>query len=525
MASVCSDRRILSIFFPRLSTDRLKRRIRTGYAPHPHEKPLIVVDKVKGALVIVALDRTALSAGLSTGITLATARALCPALEVAEHDSAADRRLLEQIADWMERYTPCVGLMAPDGVALDITGAAHLLGGEAALLTDCLSRLGAQGFEAQAAIAGAADTAAAFARFGDGATILAPGEDAKAAASLPIAALALAQSEIIALARLGLKTIDDLASRPRAPLAARFGSDVIARLDRVRGLAQTPITPRRFIPAFIAERRFAEPIGHEDDVHRTILTLAADLARLLEKQGQGGRRFELAFFRADGATRRLGIETARPLREPKGVMRLFRERLDALADPLDPGFGFDVIRLSAPLTESSSPHEPDFEGRADLAEDLAALIEKLGVRLHPSRVMRLQAQDTHLPERAVRALAAQEGNAALQAAWDVWHEPDLPPARPIRLLDPPEPIEVMAEVPEGPPIRFRWRRVFHVVVKAEGPERIAAEWWRTPEKAAPPTRDYYRVEDETGARFWLFRAGLYGSETNEPRWFVQGLFG
>ena len=480
--------------------------------------------------MIVALDRHALAVGLSKGMTLATARALCPALDVAESDTLADRQLIEQVASWMERYTPCVGLIAadgepPEGVALDITGAAHLLGGENALLADCLTRLRAQGFDASASIAGTAECAAAFARFKDEAIIIPVGTEPQAAASLPIAALGLSSSDVIALARLGLKTIDDLASRPRAPLAARFGRDLLARLDRVRGVVETPITPRRFIPAFITERRFAEPIGHEDDIHRTILTLAADLARMLEKQGQGGRRFELAFFRADGAMRRLGIETARPLRDPKGVMRLFRNRLDTLADPLDPGFGFDVIRLSVPVAEILEAHEPDFDGRTDFAEDLAALIEKLGVRLHPTRVMRLHAEDTHLPERAMRRLPAQDGNAALATEWDLWGDADLPPLRPIRLIDPPEPVEVIAEVPEGPPIRFRWRRVFHVVVKAEGPERLAPEWWRMTGQALPPTRDYYRVENEQGARFWLFRAGLYERETNDPRWFIQGLFG
>jgi protein ImuB len=196
-----------------------------------------------------------------------------------------------------------------------------------------------------------------------------------------------------------------------------------------------------------------------------------------------------------------------------------------LADPLDPGFGFDVIRLSSPVTEPNIAHEPDFSGQNDLAEDIAALVERLGARLTPSRVMRLQPQDTHLPERAARFLPAQDGNAALAADWDVWREPDASPTRPIRLLEPAEPIEVIAEVPDGPPIRFRWRRVFHVVVKAEGPERIAPEWWRTTGQTPPHTRDYFRIEDENGARFWVFRAGLFGRESETPGWFMHGLFG
>ena len=488
------------------------------------ERPLVVIEKIKGALTLVALDRNAEDAGLAISMTLATARALCPVLETSDEDHKTDRALLEHIADWMERYTPCVGLLPPDAITLDITGAAHLLGGEMALRQDVLKRLATQGFHARAAIAGTAEAATAIARFSD-IDIVATGEDADAVHTLPIAALGLPSSEVIALARLGLKSIGDLASRPRAPLAARFGSDLIARLDRVRGLARTSISPRRFVPPFIAERRFAEPIGHEDDVHRSILTLSADLARMLEKQGLGGRRFELTFFRADGATRRMGIETARPLREPKTVMRLFRDRLDTLSDPLDPGFGFDLIRLTAPVTEIADAHEPDFDGANDLKDDLAALVERLGIRLHPTRVTRLAEENSHQPERASLFIPAQSGNAALASEWEEWRAPESAPLRPIRLFDPPEPIDVIADVPDGPPVRFRWRRVFHVVIKAEGPERIAPEWWRMMGEAMPATRDYYRVENENGARFWLFRSGLYGQDATLPRWFMHGVFG
>jgi len=475
-------------------------------------------------LVIAAMDPVASQAGLTIGMPLATAHALCPALDVVEHDPSADQAFLERLADWVERYTPCVGLVPPDGLALDITGAAHLLGGEESLLKDCLNRFSSQGFSIFGAIAGTAEAARAMALFGQGG-VLAPGSEAVAVAPLPLAALGIDDRLTLSLARLGLKSIGDIAQHPRAPFAARFDRDLLDRLDRVQGLVETVISPRRPLPVYITERRFAEPIGHEDDVHRTILTLAADLARLLERQGEGARRLELAFFRTDGTMRRLMVETARSLRDPKAIMRLFRERLDVLADPLDPGFGFDVIRLSASVTEPTPVHEADFSGQNDLAEDVAALVERLGARLNPSRVLRLQPQDTHMPERASRFLKAQEGNAALAADLEPWREPELPPARPIRLLDPPEPIEVIAEIPDGPPIRFRWRRVFHVVVKAEGPERIAPEWWRIVGETMPPTRDYFRVEDETGTRFWVFRAGLYHRECEHPVWFMHGLFG
>jgi protein ImuB len=457
-------------------------------------------------------------------MTLATARALYPAFTVAEHDPVADRLFLERIGDWCERYTPCVGLVASDGIALDITGAAHLLGGEEPLLSDCLHRLSLQGLVVKGAIASTTELARAVALFGGGG-IVASGDEQAVAHALPLAALETDAKLATILSRLGFKRIGEIAGQPRAPFVARFGRDFMDRIDRVQGLVSSTLSPRRPVAAYATERRFAEPIGHEEDIHRSILTLAADLARLLEKKGEGARRFELSFFRADGAMRRLDVETARPLRDPKAVMRLFRERLETLADPLDPGFGFDIIRLSAPVTEAFPIQEPDFDGQGDFAEDFASLVDYLGVRLSPKRVLHLEAQNTHWPDRGARFIPAQSGNAALAEDWKVWREPRYTAARPIRLLEPPEPVEVIAEVPDAAPIRFRWRRAFHVVIKAEGPERITPEWWRFSGKSSPLTRDYFRVENECGARFWMFREGLFGRESQYPKWFMHGLFG
>jgi len=486
------------------------------------EIPLVIVGKVKGAVMIKALDEAASHVGLNVGMTLATARALHPAIRVAESDFNADHALLNQIADWCERYTPCIGLMGSNGLVLDITGASHLVGGELALLTDIKARLTTQGFTAYAAIAGTAETARAIASFGNGG-VVEPGMESQRVAPLPLAALEIEESLLLSLSRLGLKHIGDVANHPRAPLVARFGQAFMGKLDRIHGHIIGPISPRRPLPAYIAERNFAEPIGHEDDIHRSILTLAADIARLLEKHGEGGRCYELTFFRTDGAVRHLTVETARPLRDPKGIMRLFREKLDALADPLDPGFGFDLIRLSATRTERHKSAEPSFDGRDSIEEELSALIDRLCARFGTNRVMRLIPRNTHIPERAMQRIPAQHSNAALALDWDTTPAPEESPTRPIRLIDPPEPIEVIAEVPDSAPIRFRWRRVFHVVVRAEGPERIASEWWRSEQSIM--TRDYFRIEDEVGHRFWVYREGLFERETTSPKWFMHGLFG
>ncbi len=455
-------------------------------------------------------------------MTLATARAIRPDLAVAEADPDADRAFIAALADRAERWTPFVGFDGEDGLLLDVTGAAHLFGGERNVIEDAAARFGRLGLVVRAAIAGTGAAARAVAECGRGG-VVPPGGEGEAVASLPVVALRLDPATHGALSHLGFKTIGALAARPRAPLAARFGRALLDRLDLLRGLAEAPISPRRSLPECIAERRFAEPIGHAEDVRRTILVLAADLGRILERRGEGARALELLFFRADGAVRGVSVETGRPLRDPAVVLRLFRERLDALADPLDPGFGFDVIRLSARATQPYDAETARLDGREDFEGELVALLDRLAARFGTRRVLRPSLHDTHVPERAAPFIPARRGNAALAADWSTFlPEPEEAPARPIRLMEPPEPVEVLAEVPDGPPIRFRLRRVLHAVVKSEGPERIAPEWWRAPE--GTPTRDYFRVEDAEGRRFWLFRDGLYGRETERPRWYLHGVF-
>jgi protein ImuB len=327
------------------------------------------------------------------------------------------------------------------------------------------------------------------------------------------------------LARAGLRSAGEADARPRAELAARFGPGLLAVLDGAFGRADAPISPRRPVPDAIAEQRFPEPVATQAAVRGAVRALAGTLGGLLERRQEGARLLELAVFRADGAVRRVAVETGRPTRDPRIVDRLFGERLDALSDPLDPGFGFDLVRLSAHRIEPLRPRAVTLDARTLDDEEIAELVDRLAARYGGRRVLRFQAQDTHLPEAAARAVPAQAARPRASSPDDAEHPPssDLePPSRPISLFDPPEPIEVLAEIPEGPPARFRWRRVLRPVVRAEGPERIAMEWWRS--SGPGLTRDYYRVEDGQGRRYWIFRAGLYGRETSDPRWFLHGLF-
>ena len=509
--------------------------------------PLATVAKVKGAFRLAALDRAAAALGLKGGMALADARAMHPTLDIHDADPEADAATLKALVDWCRLFTP---LAAPDGhtpdgqagVVLDVTGAAHLFGGEAALMDTLVSRLDAQGFSAAVAIAATPGAAWALARYGSHRLAPAGLDDARCAklfAPMPLAALRLDAVTIGRLGQAGLRRIGDLMLRPRAPIVARFGSAIHQNLDALLGLSGTPISPRFEAPAFMAERRFAEGIARREDVEGTILALAYDLCGLLARHGEGARILDVSLYRVDGVVRHISAGTSRPLRDPVAMARLFRERIEAAGEEgLDTGYGFDVVRLAARAAERLDEMQPGWEDNA-ASVDLADLVDRLGARFGLARVTRLVPVDTHQPGRAAVALPA--GRAIPPARAGIAGETGTGktdtgeievgtlPERPIRLLDRPEPIDTIAAVPDGPPLRFRWRRMMHQVAAIEGPERIGPDWWRQGrgrqmqgEKDAQ-TRDYFRAEDTDGRRFWLYREGLY-SEAPEPRWYLHGLF-
>lgn len=479
---------------------------------------------------IVAADEEALALGIAPGMALADARARVPELAAVQHDPEGDERLLDWLARQCDRYTPMVAIDPPDGLILDMTGCTHGWGSETEMASDLAARLGRTGFTYRIALAETPDKARALGRYG-GHWVKGGrhGEaewtqDAPGIHALPATALDLDADGLLALRRAGLLTIGDLASRPRAPLAARLGMAAIAKLDRLLGQEDVRISPRRIPPALFALRRFAEPVARTADVLAVLESLVAEAGIALGERGEGGRAFAASLYRSDGDVRSLTIETGAPTRDPALLVRLFRERIDALADPLDPGFGYDAVRLAVMRTDPLDPLQEGLSGDVPREAKLGALIDRLSIRLGPGRVRRLVAGDTHIPENAAVSRPAQTGPSTAP-----WPEPERgePPLRPLHLFDPPQPVEVIAEVPDGPPISFAWRRRTHRIRLAEGPERIAPEWWRRKAGYEPMrgglTRDYFRVEDEAGRRFWLFRRGLYG-ETENPGWYVHGVF-
>ncbi len=514
---VSGKRRFLALWFPFLPADR--RRIARRLTPETEERPLAFLVKAKGALRIAAVDQRARSLGLRPGLAFADARARVPDLASEALDEAADAAWLTRLAEGCDRYTPMVALDPPDGLILDVTGCAHLHGGEAGLADDIRMRLARLGMSNRMAFAGTPDAAHALARYGSG-----EGEDVR---PLPVEALELEAEPTVALRRAGLTMIGDLAIRPMAGFAARFGIKAATTLRRLLGDETRPIDPRREPPPVVVERRFAEPIARTEDALQIVGELVGEAALELEARGEGGRAFAATLYRCDGLAPCLTIETGRPSRDPGLIVRLLRERIDTLADPLDPGFGYDMIRLFVLRTETLAATQIALDGGTRPEADFAALIDRLAVRLGADKVIRLKPHDSHIPERA--QIGVGQIGAGLSDLSGSWPAPpdDEPPARPLLLLDPPERVQVLAEVPDGPPRRFQCRGAWHDVRRAEGPERIAAEWWRRKHGHRSGqgglTRDYYRIEDKEGRRFWLFRHGLY-DEKPDPAWYLHGLF-
>lgn len=479
----------------------------------PADAPHVFTVKQRGAFRLHALDERALALGLEPGMPLADARARVPQLVDVPHDPEGEARLMARLADRAQRYTPMVEIDPPEGLVLDIEGCAHLFGGEALLAREASRFMTRQGLRVAHARADTPEAALALARFGKEETAL---------YSLPLLALRTGPDVLLALRRAGFTCIGDLAGLPAAPLAARFGARLVDALDRLLGRRDSRIVPRRALPPIFAERRFAEPVARVETVMIVLGELLETVCETLLERHEGGRRFALRLFRSDGAVRDLAVETGAPVRDAATVLRLVQERVEALSDPLDPGFGFDHVRLAVPVTESLAAEQAGLMAGPDGSQELAALLDRLGARLGGQRFCRLAPQGSHVPERVTGFVAAAENAVAWEAPL-----PGEPPLRPLTLFDPPERIDVLAQVPDGPPRQFRWRGTAHRIVAQEGPERIAPEWWRRSggHDANPGlTRDYYRVEDDEGRRFWLFRHGLYERETDMPAWYVHGLF-
>jgi protein ImuB len=505
--------RVISVFLPTLSTDRVRRK--AGAMAPPPETPLILVGRDGRRRVVLAADAAAQAAGLRVGMPATKAQALVQGLVIQDADPAGDAEALDRLALWMlRRFAPIIAADAPNGIVIDSTGADHLYGDETAMLAALLEKLGSVGLSARAAIADNRGAAHALARFSARPGYVSePGKAAGDVAPLPIAALRLAPDMVGGLRELGFEHIGDLLAQPRAPLALRFGPELGRRLDQATGHTAEPIEPIRPEQLIEVRRAFAEPIGAVETIARYIGKLAAQLCESLERKGLGARRLDLICHRVDSRAQAVRVGAGLPLRDAKRMTRLLCDKIETI----DPGFGIELMTLAAIVTEPLAPKQVASSLIEESEPDVSGLIDLLANRVGERNLYRIAPVASDVPERAVRHIPALAPETGVE--WP-GHWP-----RPSRLLAHPEPIETIALLPDHPPVSFTWRGVRRRVKRADGPERVFGEWWkRDPELEA--VRDYFRVEDDAGERYWVFRAGD-GEDplTGSQRWFLHGIFG
>lgn len=505
--------RVVSLFLPTWSTDRL--RWKAGNAAPPRETPLALVGHNGRRRVVLAANIAAQAAGLHVGMAAATAQVLVPGLLIRPADPAADAAALNRLALWVLRhYAPIAAGDPPDGIVIDTTGADHLHGSEAAMLSTMIERLEASGFVARAAIADTWGAAHALARYTDRPIqIVPPGSTVAAIAPLPIAALRLPPTMIAELRTLGFAHLTDLMVAPRAPLTLRFGPEVVRRLDQALGRVAEVIDPIRPAALIEVRRNFPEPIAAAETIARYIGKLVVQLCTMLEANGLGARHLDLICHRIDRRAQAVRVSTAVPTRDVKRLIRLLHDKIETI----DPGFGIETLDLAATLAEPFNMKQHTSTPVEDAVPDVSDLIDVLANRVGEHRVYRAEPVVTDVPERSVRRIPAltPETGATWPTQWP----------RPPRLLTPPEPIETVALLPDHPPVSFTWRGIRRRVKRADGPERVFGEWWKRDAELAA-VRDYFRVEDDSGERFWIFRAGDgQDSATGSQRWFLHGVFG
>ncbi len=537
----------------------------------PPDQPVVLTFEGAHGLIIHAVTRAAAERGARPGARLTDARALDPSLIAIPADPAGDLALLQRLARWSGCWSPLVETDGTDGLRLDVSGVAHLFGGEDGLIADVRARFAQAGFTARTAIARTAAAAWALARYspsplrgggstraqrerGEGAahlstrplspTPLPRGERGVGAqlAPLHVSALRLDPDSVRTLERLGLKTIGALLDLPRLALTRRFrgGEDVVEALDRMTGRKAEPLTAAPESPPPRALVRLEEPATHVEAPSQALERLIPELVRQLQERHLGARRLSLTGYRVDGSVAVASVATTIPSRDPKHLQRLLADKAAAL----NPEFGFDAFALTAEWTEKLGAAQDSLVEEPTGERDLARLVDRLTVKLGPKRVRRPRAVESHLPERASgwvsavispsplcgggRELRSSGRERGPRASRPLSPTP-LPQGgeglfRPQRLLDRPEAIDVIYATPEGLPRRFVWRRGVHDIARVEGPERIAPEWWR--QSSAARLRDYYKVEDAAGRRYWIYREGLIGDgRGGAPNWFIHGLFG
>lgn len=494
-------RRVLSIWLPSLPLDR-RRRMQDARV----DGPFAIIAEIKNAWRLTHLSRAARESGLTPGLSIPDARAICPDLLTEPADTSREENLLRALRRWADNLSPFVALDPPDRLVLDITGCAHLFGGEDAMGVHARRALSDMMITSRIGVADTKGAARALARFGGKAVAIAqPGETAAALEPLPLAGLDLDPATLNDLARVGLKTIGDLYAHKGGELARRFGLDLTATLAHAVGHTPDPVSPTAADAVFAARMTLPEPIGLIDDLERVLDRLSASVCDRLQKEMKGARRFYLTVRCVDTGDHVLRAGFAKPTFEPGAIRQQFAHPLDKLKIE----FGADWFRLCADQIEPMQPRQIEIiNGKASSEDDVDRMIATLGNRLGYDRVRRVQPFDSHVPELEFRSVEAIN-----EPATKDWPRPDRP--RPLRLFPSPERLSTLK--PGRPPLEFEWRRTTFQTKTAQGPERLTPDWWRV---ADARTRDYWSVATDAGPRLWLM---TYPGE-NPPAWYVAGRF-
>ncbi len=473
---------------------------------------MVVIARSGAKRWVSSADAAAVTAGVRVGMAAAKAQALFSGLMMVDADPSADARALERLSLWaLKIYSPVVAVDGTDGIVLDTEGADHLQGGEAMMISGIANRFRPKGLTARVAIADTWGAAHACARTIARETVIVPtGQTARAVERLPIARLRLPEKTVSDLRTLGFRTIGELSATPRAPLALRFGPEIGRRLDQMYGRVSEPIDPVRDPDLIVVSRSFAEPIGAAETIDKYVGRLVVELVEKLQERGLGIRRADLLVEKVDGTRQAIRAGTAKPARDIAWLTKLFRDR----TEKIEPGFGIEKLSLAAVMAEPLEETQSASSLVDDCDRDITPLIDIFGNRGH--RVYRYAAVASDVPERSVRRIAA--------AAADVLESWTLHWPRPTRLLAHPDPIDVIALLPDRPPVSFTWRGKRRRVKRADGPERVFGEWWKRDSEIAA-VRDYFTLEDEAGERFWVFRSGDGENlATGSHRWFLHGIF-
>lgn len=491
-------RRLLSIWFPKLASDTSRRR-------RPVDGAFALVLRAGNAEHLHCLNKEAEIRGLRQGMSLADARAICPELQTRPADLPSEKAALESLRRWASRYSPMIATEGVDGLVADISGVAHLFGGEEDLRADLEARLARADVTAVTAVAGTRGAAQALVRHGGG--IVPDGKLAEGIGHLPVSALRIDHATADGLARVGLPLIANLIELPRAPLSRRFGPGLVLRLDQALGTQPESVSAEPEPPHFGVRMTLPDPIGLQSDVMAGLARLLDRLCRKLALHHMGARRVQLELHRVDRATAKIEIGLARPMRDSTRIAALFAKGVDEV----DAGFGIDCLRLSATLVEPMPPEQIGGDSAFKTDDALADLLSSVGNRLGFDRVLRIVPADSQIPERSFQFVPAIYSTAEPAGPRKV-------APRPITIFPPEMVLDAIGQRPGTPPARFRWRRMWFSTLRAQGPERITPEWWFDDPAWRSGMRDYWRVETQEGPRLWLFHT------PQSPGWQVAGEF-